>query len=124
MSIDLNRDGEHDGGQRGAWQVLQWAGPDHQHQQHDAGKYQLCNLASRARAIPYGSLRRAAVDHERSADAGASIAATSSALNRASSAANSSSLARRISASRLTGYSQSGSGTSRSTPPGPSSSEA
>jgi hypothetical protein len=43
------------------------------HQQHDACKYLLRELAARARAIRHVGLRRAAVDHERPAHGGGDI---------------------------------------------------
>ena len=54
-------------GQHAARQVLQRAGQEQQHQQHDAGEDQLCDLAARAGAIRHRGLRRAAIDHERPA---------------------------------------------------------
>jgi hypothetical protein len=56
-----------------ARQVLQRAGKGQQHQQHDACKYLLRELAARARAIRHVGLRRAAVDHERPAHGGGDI---------------------------------------------------
>jgi hypothetical protein len=46
------------------------ASEEKQHQQHNACKYQLCDLAARARAIRHRGLRRAAVDYERPAHRG------------------------------------------------------
>ena len=68
-----DRDREHDAGQHAARQVLQRAGQEQQHQQHDACEYQLRDLAARARAIRHRGLGRAAVDHERPAHRGGGI---------------------------------------------------
>ena len=56
-----------------ARQVLQRAGQEQQHHQHDACEDQLRELAARARAIRHGGLGRAAVDHERPAHGGGGI---------------------------------------------------
>ena len=59
-----DRDREHDGGEHAARQVLQWAGEEEQHQQHDAGEDELRDLAARAGAFRHRGLGGTAVDHK------------------------------------------------------------
>jgi len=70
------RNCEHDARQPAAWQVSERAGQNQQHQQYDARKYELCDLAARTRAIRHCSLRRAAIDNERPAHRSGGSAST------------------------------------------------
>ena len=63
-----DRDGEHDARQHAARQVLQRAGQEQEHDQHDGGEDELRDLAARARPIRHSRLGRAAVDDEGPAD--------------------------------------------------------
>ena len=68
-----DRDREHDARQHAVRQVLQRAGQEHEHDEHDGGEGELRDLAACARLIRHRRLSRAAVDDEGPADRRAGV---------------------------------------------------
>ena len=68
-----DRDGEDDARQNAARQVLQWAGQEHEHDEHDCGEGELRDLAASARLIRHCRLGRTAIDDEGPADRRAGV---------------------------------------------------
>src|ERR1700733_2085304 len=68
-----DRNGENDGAEHAAREVLQRSCEEQQDQQDDGGEGKLGHLTARARAVRHGSLGWAAVDHEGPADGGGGV---------------------------------------------------